>query len=191
MFRTWPAVLLLLLAACGADSGGDPDDTPPSDRILTLTKVDSWRTGLAESLDTPFGVLEVAFDRPTAEQAWRENTPADLPDGTLPASEAGRYGDLDEVDFDTHAVVVWSSGQSGSCPSWVGSVHVDEDGALFITTTHAPADACTDDYNPYSQMLAVPRDRLPDQMQLPTSARIIDNVEIGPRALVRAYPTGD
>lgn len=160
----------------------DPDEPIARDApVVPLAKADRWRDGLRpEDLDHPFGVIEIAFDRETAERAWSDNVPADLPQGDGAPIEPGRWGSLDEVDFGTQAVVVWSSGESGSCRGWLTGIDT-ADGKVWVETDGG-AMVCTDDYNQYRMVLAVDRDRLPDPGDLPT-----DRVEGIPTGLVRGY----
>lgn len=154
---------------------------PPAEGVEPLAKASGWREGLPQG--DPSALLEVAYDRETADRAWRANVPDDLDerDDDLPA-EPGVYGALDEVDFDRQAVVVWSSGESGSCPGWLAdldtvdnTVHVEVD---------ATAQLCTDDYVPYRMVLAVDRDRLPQPDQLPHA-----RIEGVPDSEISSYPT--
>lgn len=158
--------------------------SPPGEGIETLAKATDWRDGLAEELGQ-FGVFEVAYDLETAEAAWRDNVPDDLEprDDELPA-DPGVYGELDEVDFDQQAVVVWSSGESGSCPEWLSDID-HADGSIVVERERSGG-MCTDDYNPYRVVLAVDRERLPSADELP-SARL-DGV---PDGEVRIYPAAE
>ncbi|WP_052668574.1 hypothetical protein [Nitriliruptor alkaliphilus] len=158
---------------------------PPVEAIDTLAKAQGWRDGLTEEVETMFAVFEVAYDRETAEVAWRDNVADDLEprDDDLPA-EPGLYGTLDEVDFDRQAVVVWSSGESGSCPEWL--TNIDGAGGTIRVQREATAEMCTDDFNPYRLVLAVDRDRLPAPEEL--AAAQLEGV---PDGTVRSYPIGD
>lgn len=159
----------------------EPPPAPIGEGLAPLAKASGWREDLG-SVGTPFAVLEVAFDRATAERAWRDNVPDDLDTrrDDLPA-EPGRYGDLDAVDFDRQALVVWSSGESGSCAEWVADIDT-VDGTVRVQRG-ATAQTCTSDYNPYRMVLAVDRDRLPQPGDLPH-----DRIEDLPDGEVRAYP---
>lgn len=155
---------------------------PPSKTVTVLAKAKRWRDGF--NLDQAYAVLEIAYDRPTAERAWRENVGDDLEprDRDLPASP-GRYGDVDDVDFRRQVLAVWSSGESGSCPEWV--VDVETDGTEVRVTTDATAETCTADYNPYRMVLAVDRDRLPPPEQVDEAT-----LTAVPDGVVGAYPYG-
>jgi hypothetical protein len=199
-----PAAALVLLAvvACadpdasnGADGpGAAPDARPTAEGVVPLAKVEGWRAGLGDA-GTPFGVLEIAFDRDTAELAWRENVPDGLPAvGEVPDGP-GLFGDLDDIDFDRQVVVVWSSGESGSCPGWLGDVRTAPDGAVQVErrditsmrqqTSDGMFMACTDDYRAYRMVLGVDRDKLPDISDLPTAgATGVLDIQI------TAYPSG-
>lgn len=177
----------LLLGACG---GGGTPSTEPGDGgsgdegLVPLAKATRWRDELQGTTDA-FAVIEIAYDRKTAERSWQDNVPDDLErrDDEQPA-EPGLYGDLDDIDFDRQAVIVWSSGESGSCPGWLadidtrdGTVHVERD---------ATQQECTDDYNPYRMVLAVDRDRLPESSDLPH-----ERIEGVPDGEIRRYPEND
>lgn len=191
--RIGTLLVLALVAACGdaaGDQAGGTGAGPDPEPVRPLAKADGWRQGLMDSLDGehPYALVEVAFDRATADRAWAANVPSDLAEGTGAPAEPGRYGNLDEVDFDTQAVVVWSSGQSGSCPGWLADVDTDGEGTVSVTTGQTPADACTDDYNAYRMVLAVDLDRLPDPTWLPVTDVVVDGRTVGAVSLVRAYP---
>lgn len=177
----------LLLGACGGgdtpsiESGGGGGD---DEGLASLAKATNWREELRGTTDA-FAVIEIAYDRKSAERSWQDNVPDDLErrDDELPA-EPGLYGDLDDIDFDRQAVIVWSSGESGSCPGWLadidtrdGTVHVERD---------ATQQECTDDYNPYRMVLAVARDRLPESSDLPH-----ERIEGVPDGEIRNYPEND
>lgn len=157
--------------------------SPPGEGIQTLAKASGWRDGLAEEFDV-FGVFEVAYDRATAQAAWRDNVPDDLDarDDELPA-EPGVYGDLDDVDFDREAVVVWSSGES-SCREWLVGIDTTDDG--IVVEREGPGGACPSDYNPYRMVLVVDRDRLPLVDELASAQ--LDGV---PDGVVRVYPAAE
>jgi hypothetical protein len=141
--------------------------------ISPLAKFDGWRDGPWDD-NAPFAILEIAYDRATAERAWKENVPASLSRGSGMPEQAGLYGSVDDVNFESQAVVVWSSGQSGSCPEWLSDVRTG-DGRVEVETTvgaqvAGQADepiACTSDYGTYGMILAVARDRLPHPSDLP------------------------
>jgi hypothetical protein len=151
--------------------------------VVPLAKVDGWRDGLNAS---NFAVLEIAFDAATATQAWRENVPMDLGDRSGDPVEAGEYGDLEDVDFEEQVVAVWSSGQSGSCPSWLAQVIVQQSGLLELKRGGSdPDEDCTADYRPYRMVVAIDRSHVPPEEELPT--RDVTGV---PDGLVTAYPVG-
>lgn len=158
--------------------------SPPGEGVETLAKASDWRDGLSVEPGRTFAMLEVAYDRETAETAWRDNVPDDLEarNDELPA-DPGVYGDLDQVDFDQQAVVVWSSGESGSCPEWLADVD-HADGTITVER-EAAGGMCTDDYNPYRMVLVIDRERLPSGDELP-SARL----EGVPTGEVSVYPAG-
>lgn len=153
----------------------------PSNRVRTLAKAPGWRDGLGQ-LEDVYALVEVAYDRETAQRAWDENVPGDLQprDDEQPA-EPGRYGGLDEVDLERQAVVVWSSGESGSCPEWLVDIETVDD--RVRVQTDATADVCTADYNPYRLVVAVDRAALPQSDEL-AGARIQDDLDIE----IRPYP---
>jgi hypothetical protein len=161
------------------------DDEADSARVTTLVKAEGWRDDLMPGLGDPYAILEVAFDRETAERAWGDNVPADLPEQTGDPADPGIYGSLDDVDFDRQVVAVWSSGESGTCPAWLDDVRVLDDGAVAFTLGSAapPGTACTMDYRPYRMVLALDRDAAPSPDDLPA-----EDVTGVPDGLVTAYP---
>jgi hypothetical protein len=139
------------------------DDTA---EVRTLATAAGWRDGLSQ--DTGGGVLEIAYDADAGGRAFAENVPDDLPpgDGDDDPSADALHAGLDTVDWDREVVVVWSSGRSGSCPSWVADLHLG-DGAIAVETASPVRGACTDDWNPFRTVLAVDRDLLPPIEDLP------------------------
>ena len=181
------AVLLAaLLAGLAAGCGG----SSTADGLTTLAKVDGWRAPLwnDEELSAHFALVEIAYDEETARAAWRENVPERLPQRSGEPREAGRYGSFADVDLEEQVLVVYSSGQSGSCPGWLADLSVEEGIVLLEREEHAPGMACTDDYNAYRVVLAVDRDKVPAADELPTERALIDDLELS--VLVTAYPAG-
>ena len=180
------AVALLTVGVVATGCGG-----PTADGVTTLVKAHGW----SPSLDTEderfggyFAVLEIAYDEPTAAAAWEAVVPADLPAADGEPHQAGRYGGLEDVDFDEQVLAVYSSGQSGSCPGWLADVVVD-DGTIELTRReHVPGNGCSDDYNPYRLVLAVDRDKLPPVGTPPTDDVLVDGRRLS--ALVTSYPAG-
>ena len=156
----------------------------PTARVTPLAKVEGWRPGL--EVGNLYAVFEVAYDRATAEQAWRDNVPAALQarNDELPA-EPGRYATLDDVDFDRQVVVVWSTGESGSCPEWITDITTVQNEVRVATD--ATAEVCTSDYNPYRMLVAVDRDRVPAAGDVD---RATLDLEVEPDTVVSAYPYG-
>jgi hypothetical protein len=187
------AVIGLVASGCadpeapGPPAGAGLDPEAAADGVVPLAKAEGWREQL-QPMGTPFAVLEIADDRDTAERAWRDNVPDDLPPGEGVPDEPGVYGALEQVDFERQALVVWSSGESGTCPAWLFDVRARDDGAVDIEqrdiTSLVEEDVmCTMDYRPYRMVLAVDRDRLPDLTGLPT-----EDVHGVPDGRVSAYP---
>lgn len=136
-----------------------PAPQPPTDALTTLAKDDGWRTD--DDLGSMSETLEIAYDRDTAERAWDENVGDLTPrDGELPA-EPGIYGDLDDVDFDRQVLVVWTSGESGTCPAWMTDLDT-VDGTIEVSGSALGGPFCTADNQPFRLLVAVDRDRLPD-----------------------------
>lgn len=50
----------------------------------------------------------------------------------------------------------------------------------MLGRTDAVRDECTDEYNPYSMLLAVDRARLPDESALPLDDAIVDGITTYP-----------
>lgn len=164
--------------------------------VVTLARVEEWRDGIMQPFghSGPSDLLEIAYDRQTAELAWRENVPADLPQRGGEPQDAGIYASLDEVNFDTHAVAVWSSGQSGECASWVHDVTMPSERTTVSVTENPEHRSCLDEFNDYSLVLAVERSRLPKKSLLPMddalafSMTLHPSVEQRPDAVIDVYP---
>jgi hypothetical protein len=184
--------VLPLVAACGATDGtGDGGGQPAAGDLQPLSKATGWRDGLIEDFDEqPYALVEIAFDQETAERAWEQNVPDGLAQRSGAPEEDGHYGALEGVNFDTHAVLVWSAGQSGSCPGWLAGIDTDDAGVVEVTTG-VRGDVCTDDYNAYRMVVAVERDRLPDPAWLPVTDVLIDGQALAASSLVDAYPAGE
>jgi hypothetical protein len=180
----------VLCSVAGCTSSPDAADTsgwPASDGVVVLAKADGWRDGLdRQALQEYFSVVEIAYNAATARTAWADAVPADLPERDGEPRESGRYGDLDGVDFDRQVLVVYSSGQSGSCPGWLGDVSTADGTVQLMTDAYVPDEVCTDDYGAYRVVVAVDRDRLPDEAELPTEDVRVDGS--GLSALAAAYP---
>jgi hypothetical protein len=167
-------VFALLVGACGGD--GSPERSALEDSELSvapLAKVEDHRDGRDLFRLSPplYGVLEIAFDPESARQAWEDNTSTDLEDREGLPEEPGIYGDLGDVDFETHVMAVWSSGESSTCPGYVSGVEVHDEGSVEIALDDAgdSSQPCTADYDPYRMVFAVERDRVPSADELPTN----------------------
>jgi len=134
--------------------------------VRPLAKAQSWRDGLKRA-DDSFARLEIAYDRATAERAWAANVPDDLPHNPNGAPQPGIFTRFDDIDFQHEVLVVWSSGQSGSCPTWLADLRTAGDGSVKVQESHSGGPVCTEDYNPYRMVLAVNRGRLPARSALP------------------------
>jgi hypothetical protein len=159
----------------------DPPPTyEPDGTVRTLATVPGWRDERPAVAD---GALEIAYDRRTGERAFAENVPDDLPTDVRHVAEDGLHAGLDTVDWDREVLVVWSAGRSGSCPVWVEDVRT-EGGRVEVSTVSPSQGACTSDFNPYRAVLAVARDRVPAEAELP--------VPVGQGAGIEAvaYPGG-
>jgi hypothetical protein len=170
----------------------------PGTGVQVLAKADGWRAPLGPSFWSLYGVVEVAYHEAAVAQAWAQNVPADLVrrsgDPTLP----GLYGDLADIEFDREALVVYSSGQSSSCPGWLTGLEVTELGTVLITTTARGTwfttvqgkrmGICYADYSGYRMVLSVDRDLLPPISALPTTRVLIDGERLGGGGLVTTYP---
>jgi hypothetical protein len=187
----------------------------PDEGVRVLAKSDGWRWSLVDfhevedlyGVADPYGVVEVAYDEVTAAQAWAENVPADLDRHSGHPTWPGLYGDLADIDFDREALVVYSSGQFGTCPGWLTGIEVTERGrelgTVQLTTTFTSATftpfppvqggrgrvyECTMDYRAYRLVLAVDRDRLPPISGLPTTRVLFNGEQLGGGGLVTTYP---
>lgn len=104
---TWLG-LAAALAVGGCFGGGFETD----EALVPLARADGHRADVQATTDH---LLEIAYDRATAERAWRENAP-DESVSSSSSTGPGLYGDLADVDFETQALVVWSSGDAGGDP---------------------------------------------------------------------------
>ena len=198
---TWPLAvvpLFLFCAGCAAPSVSPEPD--PGVGVHVLAKADGWRAPLRSLFGSLYGVVEVAYDEVTAARAWAENVPADLVRRSGHPTLTVLYGDLADIDFDREVLVVYSSGQSGTCPGWLTGIEVidrgRELGTVQLTTTFTTATPptvpgileCTMDYRPYRLVLLVDRDRLPPISALPTTRVLFNGEQLGGGGLVTTYP---
>lgn len=155
------ATALLATACSGArDTAGSGDD---GTAVTVLARADGWRDGLPFD---GFLLVEIATDEAAASRAWDDNVPDTLEPADGDPIEPGLYGALDDVDLSRQALVVVSSGGSSSCPPWVR--HLDAvAGRVEVSLARDDATACTDDFQPYRLVLAVDRDQLPADDELP------------------------
>jgi hypothetical protein len=176
------ALLVTVLAGCS----GLPfiGSAPIADGVTVLAKADGWSPSVQGEQFSRFGgVLEIAYDEKTARAAWAAVVPADLPELSGSPEEPGRYGAFEAVDLDEQVLAVFSGGQSGTCPSWLRDVSV-EDGRIVLEQ-HVPDGSCTSDYRPYRVVLALDRDKVPATDDLPTEDVVVSGLDDG---LVVTYP---
>ncbi len=160
--------LSLALAGCGPAQGGADEG------VTVLAKAEGWRPGLQQSAGFSYVLVEVAADADAAAQAWAENVPSSLSEREGDPAEPGIYAALETVDLSSQLLVVYSSGESGTCPAWVTDLATAEGRvAVTLDSTAEPGGACTDDFRPYRLVLAVDRDRLPPLSELP-----VDRIDV-------------
>lgn len=125
--------------------------------------------------DSPFAVLEFAYDEETARAMWEDNVADDLSAMEGKPLSPGVYGDLADVDLAEQVLGLYSSGQAGSCPEWVQDIST-EDGTVAISTVEdlQGGDGCTEDYNPYRVLIAIDQHDRPRQDELGSADVIID-----------------
>ncbi len=116
-------------------------------------------------------------DRAYDEAGARAIRSAAVPDGLPTTSGAptgfGIYGDVEDVDLADHVVGLWSSGQSGSCPGWLGSVDSNSGTVTLVQVEDLQGfDLCTDDYNAYSQVVVLNRGQVPPPETLPVDGQL-------------------
>jgi hypothetical protein len=159
---------------------------PTASGVTTLAKADRWAPPL-DVRDQRFNrydaILEIAYDEATARAAWDAAVPADLPERSGDPREPGRYGSFEDLDLEEEVMVVFSGGQSGTCPGWLRDVSVD--GGEVHLEQHREGDSCTSDYRAFRVVLAVDRDKVPSAGELPTEDVVIAGRRAG---LVTTYP---
>ena len=182
-------LVAVALVAATAGCSLVPGAAPVADGVTVLAKADGWSPSVDdERFGGYFAIVEVAYDRDAARAAWDAVVPAGLVERSGEPREAGRYGSLDDVDFEEQVLVVFSGGQSGGCPGWLGDVSADDGQVLLAERRHMPGNGCTDDYNAYRLVLAVDREKLPAADRLPTEDVLVDGRDLA--GLVTAYPAG-
>ena len=183
----------MVAALVGALSGCSlwrPGPAPIDDSITVLARLDGWgqRLSTDETVQADL-VVEIAYDEAAARAVWDESAPDRLPQRSGEPRQEGRYGSLDDLQLDRQALVVYSSGQSGSCPGW--PVHLSLDGRVLVVeeTEYVEGDGCNESFSPYRVLLAVDRDVLPAVDALPLRTARSGDREFD--ALVTAYPAGN
>ena len=177
------AFALILLAGCASTTtpadDGATSAIPPADNGAapsTLAKVDGWRQGLDRAAipgEAGFAVLELAYDEAGARALWSAAVPEGLSATSGTPTSFGIYGVVEDVNLADHVVGLWSSGQSGSCPGWLGSVDSDRETVTLVQVEDPQgSDLCTDDYNAYSQIVVLNRDQVPPSETLPVDAQL-------------------
>lgn len=184
--------LALMLVACGEAPADGPGAGDVDEPVVVLARDDGWREGLMEAVGHRYLVIEVATGERAAQQAWDDNVPDGLPDRTGSPDEPGVYAPFEEVDLETHAVVVVSSGTSSSCPAWPEDLRL-RDAAIEVdlATDVEAGTPCTDDLAPYRVVLAVERARLPMPDALPIEDIDLPSENLtGVDGVMTAYPAG-
>lgn len=185
------AVLAVVLgASLSGCSLWRPGPAPIDDAITVLARLEGWEQRLSTDQTVPADlIVELAYDQSTARVAWDESAPDRLPERSGEPRQEGRYGSLDDLDLDRQALVVYSSGQSGSCPGWPVDLSLDGRVLVVEETEYVEGDGCNESFSPYRVLLAVDRDVLPAADDLP-----LDTARTGDRefdALVTTYPAGN
>jgi hypothetical protein len=184
--------MALLLVACGDVPTEDPGTGAADEAVVVLAREDGWRDGLMESVGHRYLVIEVAAGAGVAQRAWDDNVPDGLGERDGPPDEPGVYLPFEEVDLQTHAIVVVSSGTSSSCPAWPDDLRVADSRVEVDLATDVDADApCTDDLVPYRAVLAVEHDRLPTADDLPIQDIDVPSENLtGVDGIMTGYPAG-
>jgi hypothetical protein len=141
--------VLLALTACGGGETPSVGDGPASGTALDDT---SWHV----VSDGPGGPPD------GHESATAAVEPADLAEQWAAYRAEGSPEDLAEGEV---AILV-AFGESGSCPEEISELRVDrEAGEVHVDREieGGPGQACTDDYNPRTIVLAVDAEALPDE----------------------------
>lgn len=160
-------------ARASSAQGAPPAPAASAVSVQTLAKVGGWRDGF-DPADAST-ILEIAYDEATAQLLWDENVPGTLPTGTAPAFDPAVYGSIEGVDFTRQVVALYSSGESGSCPSLVSDVATA--GADVSITTTARGTACTDDYRTFSAVLVLDAADLPPQDRLDGASATVRDLD--------------
>jgi hypothetical protein len=184
------ALGMVVLSACGQSDGAGAGAGSDGDGVVVLAKAQGWRDGLLEATGHLYMLVEVTDDPDTARRAWDDNVPSDLPPAAGDPADPGVYGSLDDVDLRDQLLVVVSSGESGTCPTWVQGLSTT-DGRLQVQLATGTDGPCTDDFRPYRMVLAVDRELMPALEDLPVDRIDVpsDNL-LGVEGRVVAYPAG-
>jgi hypothetical protein len=175
------------VAPSSAGAGPSASAGPVSGRqavagVTVLARDDDWRPGLPKDPRAAgrYAVVEIAYDDATARIAWQQNRPAATTARSGPPQLPGIYGTPQPQD-PSRLLVVYSSGQSGSCTSWVRGIETGADRTVRLTTatdSHGN-DMCLTNYRAYRLVLLVDRRLLPAAADLPSGNVLIDGAKIG------------
>ena len=167
---------IVVTGGCATGSGGS--DAQPR----TLAKVEGWGDDVSPTAATG---LEIAYDEDVARSMWSENVPDGLPTKSGDPAAPGIYGSLDDVDFDSQLVAMYSAGESGSCPTWLTDV-TTEGQTVQVVTGPEHVGVCTADFRPYRQIVALDRDDVPPAEELDGVQLAIDGT-LSPDATISVY----
>lgn len=166
-----------------APEGGDRPPMSEIDEgaVAVLLKENDWREDPPRSLveEEYMRLLEIAYDAETGQRLWDDNGPQSSPGDDTDGSDLPY-----DIDYSHQALVVWSSGESGSCPETLEGIITDESGAVTVELTQPePHASCTEDFNRYRVVAAVNLDSVP-HLENRSDASVADP----PRAAVVPYP---
>lgn len=188
-----PTTVGMVVGAVGLFLTGCAGPIPESTEDLAKTR--GWRLGLEQAVGADVtAVVEIAYDQASARQAWEQHVHDQLPESRS-LHDPGVRGDLDEVDFDEEALLVWSSREAITCPERLEDIDISEGvvaydlqeygqdepmsrgrqgrvevvGATLLTQgvkVELAASPCGDRDLEYVWLGAVDRDHVPDQGEL-------------------------
>lgn len=167
-----------------ADQPDDGEDTPMSEieegGVFVLTKESEWREDPPRSLveEEYMRLLEIAYDVDTGQRLWDDNGPQ-----STDTNDAGGSELPYEIDYSSQALVVWSAGESGSCPETLEGITTSESGVVVNLSQPGPEESCTEDFNRYRVVAVVNLDSVPGPEDVSDAI-----VEAPPRAEVLPYP---
>lgn len=141
------------------------DALPPP--VRTLVRADG--PPASDPTGSPSALLQLVPEE-LVETVLVDLGASDLPPARGVPVDPGVYADVGSVDHAREVLVVWSSGQSGSCGERLRGLRVAQASGTLVDLAGpatAAGQACTADYRAYRQLVVLRREDFVDPAHLP------------------------